>query len=152
PIAVDLPAVLNGQMMPGAADPWRFHALKGQRLVAAAAARELIPYISDAVPGWFQAVITLRDAKGRELQTAGCYRFHPDPVMYYEVPEDGDYTLDIHDSIYRGREDFVYRVTAGELPFVTSVFPLGGKAGARTPVELLGWNLPSGRAIERFQT
>jgi hypothetical protein len=143
PIAVTLPAVLNGQMMPGAADRWCFHALKGQRLVIAAAARELIPYVSDAVPGWFQAVLTLRDPAGREIASADHYRFHPDPVLYSEIPVDGDYTLEIHDSIYRGREDFVYQITIGELPYLTEIFPLGGKAGARTTVELHGWNLPS---------
>jgi len=30
----------------------------------------------------------------------------------------------------------------GELPFVTSIFPLGGPIGTRTTVELQGWNLP----------
>ena len=30
----------------------------------------------------------------------------------------------------------------GELPYVTSIFPLGGPAGAQTTVELKGWNLP----------
>ena len=51
--------------------------------------------------------------------------------------------VEIRDSIYRGREDFVYRVTLGELPFVTSIFPLGGPAGTQTTVELTGWNLPA---------
>ena len=141
-IDVKLPAVLNGQILPGAVDRYRFPARKGQHLIVSTAARELVPYISDAVPGWFQAVITLYDAKGKEVQYAGSYRFHPDPVLHYEVPEDGDYTLQIHDSIYRGREDFVYRIAAGELPFISSIFPLGGKAGARTAVEVKGWNLP----------
>ena len=50
--------------------------------------------------------------------------------------------VEIRDSIYRGREDFVYRITLGELPYVTSIFPLGGPAGAQTTVELKGWNLP----------
>jgi hypothetical protein len=36
----------------------------------------------------------------------------------------------------------VYRITLGELPFVTSIFPLGGPAGSPTKVELTGWNLP----------
>ena len=74
------------------------------------------------------------------------YRFHPDPVLYYEIPEDGEYVLEIKDAIYRGREDFVYRITLGELPFVTSIFPLGGRAGAQTTVELKGWNLPAEQA------
>jgi hypothetical protein len=50
--------------------------------------------------------------------------------------------LEIRDSIYRGREDFVYRLTVGELPFVTNIFPLGAKAGASTEVQFTGWNLP----------
>jgi hypothetical protein len=142
PMDVTLPAVINGQMMPGTSDAYRFHAAKGLHLVAAVKARELIPYISDAVPGWFQAAISLHDASGKELASADHFRFHQDPVIYYEVPADGDYTLEIHDSIYRGREDFVYRITVGELPFVTGIFPLGGRAGSRTPIRVSGWNLP----------
>jgi hypothetical protein len=45
----------------------------------------------------------------------------------------------IHDSIYRGREDFVYRITVGELPFVTSIFPLGGQMGALVAPTMKGW-------------
>ena len=142
PMEVTLPAVINGQMMPAATDQYRFHAAKGTRLVAAVRARELIPYISDAVPGWFQAAVTLRDPAGKEAAYADHFRFHQDPVIYYEVPADGDYVLEIHDSIYRGREDFVYRITLGELPYITSIFPLGGRAGARSPIRASGWNLP----------
>jgi hypothetical protein len=47
------------------------------------------------------------------------------------------------DAIYRGREDFVYRIAVGELPFVTSIFPLGGTTGAQTTIEANGWNLPA---------
>lgn len=142
PTDVVLPAVVNGQIMPSAVDRFRFQAQKGQHLVIAVAARRLIPYIADAVPGWFQAAITLYDPNGREVGYADHFRFNPDPVLYYEVPGDGQYSLDIRDSIYRGREDFVYRITMGELPYITSVFPLGGHAGKETTVELVGWNLP----------
>ena len=137
-----LPFVLNGQILPGDVDRFRFQAGKGERLVVAASARELIPYLADAVPGWFQATVTLYDEKGNEVAYADDYRFHPDPVLYYEIPEDGRYVLEIKDAIYRGREDFVYRITVGEMPFVTSVFPLGGRDGTRTVVEVKGWNLP----------
>src|SRR5271157_10783 len=142
PMEVTLPAVINGQVMPADSGRYRFHAAKGTRLVAAVQARELIPYISDAVPGWFQAAITLHDPTGKEVASADHYRFHQDPVIYYEVPADGDYILEIRDSIYRGREDFVYRITLGELPYVTGIFPMGGRAGARAPIHVSGWNLP----------
>jgi hypothetical protein len=108
----------------------------------AVSARELIPYLADAVPGWFQAAVALYDSNGNELAYDDHYLFHPDPVLYCKIPKDGQYVLEIHDALYRGREDFVYRIAVGELPFVTSVFPLGSPAGAETAVELKGWNLP----------
>lgn len=154
---ITLPAVVNGQIIarepnlpswdssrftPGDADRYRFEARKGQQLVIAAGARQLIPYLPDAVPGWFQATLTLYDSQGKELAYDDDYRFSPDPVLLYKVPEDGQYVVEIKDAIYRGRPDFVYRITIGELPFVTSIFPLGGPAGDETTVELTGWNLP----------
>jgi hypothetical protein len=145
---VALPVILNGQVTPGGVDRYRFPATKGQHVVIAAHVRELIPYISDAVPGWFQAALALHDATGKEVDYADHYGFHQDPVLYYEIPADGQYTLDIHDSIYRGREDFVYRISVGELPYVTGIFPLGGKTGTRTKVELTGWNLPSKQVVK----
>jgi hypothetical protein len=64
-------------------------------------------------------------------------------VLHFEVPADGEYVVEVRDAIFRGREDFVYRVSIGELPFIKYVFPLGGAAGSRTTVELAGWNLPA---------
>jgi hypothetical protein len=55
--------------------------------------------------------------------------------------------VEIKDALYRGREDFVYRLSIGELPFVTSVFPLGGPARAKTAVQVSGWNLPTGTVM-----
>ncbi len=141
------PLVINGRIMPGDVDRFRLKLNKGAKLIAAADARGLIPYLADAVPGWFQATLTLYDANGNELAYADDYRFHPDPVLFYEVGCDGQYALEIKDAIYRGREDFVYRITVGELPFVTSIFPLGGRVGTQTTVEMKGWNLPSDKLV-----
>ncbi len=142
---ISLPAVLNGQIMPGDVDRFRFRALKGQKLVIQAHARSLIPYLADAVPGWFQATLALYDADGNEVAYADDYRFDPDPVLFYQIAEGGEYELEIRDSIYRGREDFVYRIAVGELPFITRMFPLGGKAGVETVATIAGWNLPEDR-------
>jgi hypothetical protein len=157
-MAITLPAIVNGRIKPrlakpqggrperpftpGDADRYRFSARQGQSLTIAASARELMPYLADAVPGWFQAVLTLYDASGKEVAYDDDFRFHPDPAIHYVAPTDGEYTVEIRDALYRGREDFVYRIAIGELPFVTDIFPLGGRTGARTTVELSGWNLP----------
>ena len=144
---VTLPTVVNGQIMPGEVDRYRFSARRGQQLVIVVRARDLIPYLADAVPGWFQATVALYDAKGKELAYDDDFRFHPDPVLHFEIPRDGDYFVEIKDGIYRGREDFVYRIALGELPFVTSIFPLGGRVGERTVVELKCWNLPTNMLV-----
>jgi hypothetical protein len=138
---VAIPCTMNGQIASGEVNRYRFAAKKGQRLVISSSARELIPYIADAVPGWFQPVISLHDATGKEVAFNDDFRFEPDPKLYYEVPADGEYVLSIADAIYRGREDFVYRVTVSEAPFITSVFPLGGRIGEVGDVKMDGWNL-----------
>lgn len=142
---VSLPCIINGRIMPGDVDKFGFSARKGQKIVAIVYARYLIPYIADAVPGWFQATLKLYDSKGKELAYIDDFKFNPDPVLYYEIPADGEYMLEIKDAIYRGREDFVYRIAIGELPFITSIFPLGCKQGDSVEVELKGWNLPTSK-------
>ncbi len=156
---ITLPATVNGQIIPrepdslrwnggftpGDADRYRFEARKGQTLVIAASARQLIPYLPDAVPGWFQATLTLYDSEGRELAFVDDYRFQPDPILVFPVPADGHYVVEIKDAISRGRPDFVYRITFGEQPFISSIFPLGGRVGEETAVTLSGYNLAENR-------
>ena len=138
---ITLPCTVNGQIASGELNRYRFAARKDQKLVITTQARSLIPYIADAVPGWFQPVLVLYDANGKEVAYDDDYRFKPDPTILYQVPSDGEYALVIYDAIYRGREDFVYRITLGEIPFATSLFPLGGRIGAPPTIQLKGWNL-----------
>ena len=140
-VRVTVPCTMNGQLAAGEVNRYRFPAVKGQRLLISTKARELIPYVADGVPGWFQAVLRLQDAKGKELAYDDDFRSNPDPVIFFEVPEDGEYVLTINEALFRGRESFVYRITIGELPFVTGIFPLGGRAGEPVKLEMNGWNL-----------
>lgn len=140
-VCIRLPCTVNGQIASGSVDRFRFSAKRGQRLVFDVLARALVPYMADAVPGWFQPVVALFDAQGREVAYDDDYRFRPDPVLFCDIPADGEYVLAIYDAIFRGREDFVYRITIGELPFVTSFFPLGGQKGVDAAVDLTGVNL-----------
>ena len=140
---VDPPVLLNGQITPGEVDRIRLRAREGQKLVIRLQARALIPYLADAVPGWFQATMALYDPSGDEVAYSDDYRFDPDPLLLYKVPEDGVYGLEVRDAIYRGRDDFVYRIAIGELPFVTHIFPPGAREGAPTVASVTGWNLPA---------
>ncbi|MCU0722249.1 MAG: peptidase, partial [Planctomycetes bacterium] len=138
---IEAPVVLNGQITPGDADQFRIRARRGQKLVIRVQARHLTPFLADAVPGWFQPVLTVRDRNGREIAYADDWRFDPDPVLFLEIPATGVFRIEIRDAVYRGRDDFVYRIRVSEEPFVTSCFPLGGREGARTVAAVEGWNL-----------
>ncbi|MBI5832122.1 MAG: pre-peptidase C-terminal domain-containing protein [Armatimonadetes bacterium] len=136
-----LPVLVNGQVMEKDQDCYRFSAKGGTTLVCDIAARAIIPYIADAVPGWFDAVLTLYDASGRQVASVDDVRLWPDPRILFPVPADGDYTVQITDILSRGRADFVYRLSVGALPRVTGIYPLGGPRGASTGIALFGANL-----------
>ncbi|MBO4648372.1 MAG: hypothetical protein J5806_09470 [Lentisphaeria bacterium] len=107
-----LPCVINGQIMPGETDVWHFTAKKDEKLVFQTFARQMIPFMGDCVPGYFQCVLELRDSKNRRVAYADDSGFDPDPILCCTIPEDGEYALHVRDSIYRGRADFVYRIRA----------------------------------------
>jgi len=138
-----LPVTVNGQLKEGGRrDYFRFAAKAGQTIVCRAQARALMPYIADAVPGWNDMCLTLREASGREMMTVDDNGSDPDPVLIFQSPHDGEYVLEARDVLLRGREDWVYRLSIGELPQVTRVFPLGGRRGTTTKVQVWGVNLP----------
>lgn len=111
PVVLQSPVVINGRIMPGEIDSYPLHLHAGEQVKISALARHLVPYLADAVPGWFQALLTICDENGRELASADHYYYDPDPVFRFKAKNDGIYNLSICDALYRGREDFIYRVT-----------------------------------------
>ena len=137
PPVADFPVVLDGQILPGETDVFRLALRQGDVLRCLLTGREFTPYLGDAVPGFFNPVLRLTDADGRELAFADDYGALPDPVLACEIPSNGVYRLEVRDNLYRGRADFVYSVacfTDGrDLPSVSErTFAVGG---APTPVE-----------------
>ena len=110
PKPVSLPIVLDGQVLPEETDGFDLHLEAGTRAIFLLTGRELTPYLGDAVPGFFNPVLRLVNAEGREVAFADDYGFLPDPVLSYEVPTSGVYRLEIRDNVFRGRADFVYSV------------------------------------------
>ena len=119
PPPVDIPSggtvLLDGQIMPGQTDCFRLRLKKQGRYSFKVAARELQPYVGDAVPGFFNPSLALKDTTGATVAFADDeMRFRPDPAMNFVPKEDGVYRLEIHDVLYRGRADFVYSITVAE--------------------------------------
>jgi hypothetical protein len=142
-----LPLVVDGQILENDRDYFRFAAKSRETLVFSVQARSLLPYIADAVPGWFDPQLTVFDSAGKQVAFADDHRFLPDPVLFFRPPADGEYTLELRDVVYRGRGDFVYRLTMGVLPYYTDIFPLGGQRGTDVAVQFRGVNLPETRGV-----
>lgn len=147
-----LPAVLCGYVTPGGIDKFQFNGKKGETIVAIVKARQFVPYIADAVPGWFQPVIKIVGANGREVAYSDDYHHYVDPVIIATLPKDGKYTLTIHDAIYRGREDFNYRIHLGVIPFVTGRYPAYGVVGKRVKQEIEGVNLGATKTTAKVKS
>ena len=105
-----VPAVVNGQIMPGETDSFVVRLEANTDYTFTLTGRSFQPFIGDAVPGHFQPVIQVIDPDGKELAFADDEFFLPDPVLRFKSNKAGDYLLKIRDNLYRGREDFVYRV------------------------------------------
>jgi hypothetical protein len=119
PDITDLPAVVNGQILPGEADAYNIDLKGGTPYTFAVCASELSPYLGDTVPGHFQPIIRILNARGREVAFADDAYHRPDPILHFTPKASGRYRLVITDALARGRADFVYRVscTPGTIPY-----------------------------------
>ena len=105
-----VPAVLNGQILPRESDFFDFSAREGEVITFSALGRALVPFLGDSVPGHFQLVLEVWNADGLLVASADDHYFDPDPVLVFRARKAGKYTLRVRDALYRGREDFVYRI------------------------------------------
>jgi hypothetical protein len=114
PAIETLPFVMNGQILPGDVDRFMLNVKANQTVVFDLMARRLIPYLADAVPGWFQATLAIYDDDGRRIAFVDDNHGDPDPLFEYTFARAGSYFIEIRDSLYRGGENFVYRLHLSE--------------------------------------
>ncbi|MCC2668740.1 MAG: hypothetical protein K0Q72_1211 [Armatimonadetes bacterium] len=134
-------------------DVFSFAAKKGQRLVfdVEGFKRYAPPQNNMEGVSYLDSFIVLRDEAGKELAYDDDSS-RVDAFLAYEFAADGKYTITIRDTLYRSRGDFHYRLTVGNRPTITAVFPPGGPAGKRANVTVYGYNLDSSGAtsLKRF--
>jgi dipeptidyl aminopeptidase/acylaminoacyl peptidase len=132
-----LPATLVGTIeRPGDVDHFSFQVKPGQQMV--------FQVVAQSLGSKLRPVLTLLDPRGSALaQTAA----GTEPVLTYTAHADSRLTLRIADVDYGGSGGHFYRIAAGEIPYLHSVFPLGVPQGTTTKVEVTGSNLGTVREV-----
>jgi hypothetical protein len=133
--AIAVPAVVEGQAAGADVDYFKFAGTKGQRiLIDAQCAR-----IGSGVDPQVRLTTAGRAFVASADDSAGLMT---DARLAAELPEDGEYVVEISDTKYQGGGRAVYRLVVGPVPAAEEVYPLGGRRGETTGFELRGGTLP----------
>ncbi len=119
----------------GDVDVFAVAATAGQHLVIEVAAASLRSKLD--------ATLTLYGPDGRVLATNNDFEGRRDPLIAHTIQHDGLYHIQVSSLTLDGSEKHRYRLTVGQFPYVTGVYPLGIPAGSEVSLELTGFNLPA---------
>lgn len=135
-----LPVTVNGTIASiDDADSFTFQLKKDARLICEVAAQQ--------IGSLLDSYLVLRDANGTEVANSGLGNAF-DSVLDYTALETGKYTLHIRDIRYKGGDGYAYRLSIGELPYLETIFPLGGQRGTENTVTVTGANLDTVESIQ----
>jgi WD40 repeat protein len=125
---VTLPVSIIGAVgKTGDMDFYRFEATAGQEIG--------VQVLTAAVGSKLEPVLTLTDATGTVLAES------TDGVLGYTVAAAGTYAVGVRDQEYRGGPDMPYRLHIGDVPVVTTLFPLGLQRDTEAEIHLGGVHL-----------
>jgi hypothetical protein len=125
-------ATVNGRATAAAADFFVFDAKAGQRLLIGCQTAE--------IDSRMDAVLVLSSKNGRELDRA-----RHGGLIDFTAPSDGAYVVEVHDLLFRGGDEYFYRLTIGTGPHLDFIFPPAGPAGSKQEYTVYGRNLPGGK-------
>ncbi len=120
---------------PGETDRYQFPVRAGENLVFDVAA--------DRIGSPADLVITLHDAKGRQLVSSQGFDGSKDPLLVHSFTEAGTYELRVAERFLKASPKHDYRVSIGAFPFVTDVSPRLLTRNRTASVQLIGYNLGS---------
>lgn len=113
-------------------DSFTFDVKKGARLICEVTAQR--------IGSLLDSYLVLQDADGAEVANSGLGNAF-DSILDYTAPAAGTYTLHLRDIRYKGGPNYKYRLSIGELPYLETIFPLGGRQGTENTVAVTGANL-----------
>lgn len=135
-----LPVTVNGAIASiDDEDNFTFQLKKDARLICEVTAQR--------IGSLLDSYLVLRNANGTEVANSGLGDGF-DSVLDYTALETGKHTLHIRDIRYKGGDGYTYRLSIGELPYLETIFPLGGQRGTENTVTVTGVNLDTVASIQ----
>jgi hypothetical protein len=117
-------------------DYFRFRARAGQTFTFEVLCARLQDRIHD-LQEHADPILTLFDGEGRELAANDDFYF-ADPLLSYTFKADGDYTIQVRDSQYKGNPRWVYALLVSDRPYASHVYPMAARAGQVVELEPVG--------------
>ena len=135
-----LPVTVNGTISSiDDKDSFTFELKKDARLICEVTAQR--------IGSLLDSYLVLQDADGAEVANSGLGDGF-DSILDYTALETGKYTLHIRDIRYKGGNGYDYRLSIGELPYLETIFPLGGRRGTENTITVTGANLETVTSIQ----
>lgn len=108
----------------------------------------LIEVESQRLGGKLRPVLNLFDARRKQIAMAlPAPWLRGDARIAVTLPEDGEYTVELHDLQYAAPAPSFYRLKIGSFQYADIAFPLAVQAGTSAQLELIG-NLPQGKQVD----
>ncbi len=135
PQKIPMNVTIEGEAKPEETDYYQVSLKKGERLSVEVEGLRINNIGRNDIA--IDPSVAIFDKSGKEIAAAdGSALLKQDTVLSVEVPEDGDYIVEVRDSAYQGRGR--YRAHIGNFPRPTAIYPAGGKAGTEMEFTLLG--------------
>ncbi len=130
PTSVEVPVTINGRIFPREdVDVWTIEAKAGTSYTCEVMAARLgSPLDSRLEVIGPDGLRVAENTDGRGV----------DSSLRFTVTIDGEYQVHIHDINFGGLQDYVYRLTITDRPYVDYVYPLGGRRGESISLQLFG--------------
>ncbi len=130
PTPVSLPVTINARIFPREEiDVWTFSAQKGEPITCELKSRSL------GYP--LQAALEVQGPGDRRVANVShSASLSLDPSLSFVAPETGVYSVKVNDVAFGGGQQYVYRLSLFGGRKVEAVYPLGGRTGASTVVDL----------------
>jgi len=137
--AIPLGTIVNGAAEATSNDYFKLSLKKDEQVV--------LDCWAERLDSRMDGTLAIYDASGRELATDRDTNRH-DPLLAFTAPADGDYIVKLYDFLYRGGNDYFYRLLVSAGPYVDFVFPPVAVPGTKGSFTLFGSHLPGGSKVE----